>query len=82
MTHSVDGASHGVPLPNRPLGINIAYTSTDEIASCRHWRSLMGYRAVLADDFVDDPGTVEQDPDFGTESQRCHLSTVSKGCQV
>ena len=42
----------------------------------------MGYRAVLADDFVGDPGTVEHDPNFGTESQRCHFSIVGKGCQV
>ena len=42
----------------------------------------MGYRAVLADDFVDDSRTVEHDPDFGTESQCCHFSIVGKGGQV
>ena len=34
---------------------------------------------MLADDFVDDPGTVEHEPDFGTKSQRCHFSIEISG---
>ena len=42
----------------------------------------MRYRAALVDDFVDDPGRVEQNPGFRAERQRRHFSIRSERGQV
>ena len=42
----------------------------------------MRYRAAFVDDLIGDAGRVEQNPGFGSEGQRCHLSVLGEGFQI
>ena len=42
----------------------------------------MRYRAAFADDFIDDPVRIEENPGLRTEGQCGHLTVVGKRYQI